>query len=93
VVLTKACSYAVLDVLGREVISTREVQVLGVSAVVLTPSLLFCFCPWVPVVPPVPEWAQQELGHTIPWNSAIVEKWFPFSNISGASSNLMESFW
>ncbi|XP_073917720.1 treslin [Castor canadensis] len=44
-------------------------------------------------VPPVPEWAQQELGHTIPWNSAIVEKWFPFSNISGASSNLMESFW
>nr|XP_040131398.1 treslin isoform X1 [Ictidomys tridecemlineatus] len=43
--------------------------------------------------PPVPEWAQQELGRTIPWSPAVVEKWFPFSNISGASSNLMESFW
>nr|XP_045001933.1 treslin isoform X1 [Jaculus jaculus] len=44
-------------------------------------------------VPPVPEWAQQELGRTIPWSPAVVEKWFPFSNISGASSHLMESFW
>uniref|UniRef100_A0A8D2CLZ0 TOPBP1 interacting checkpoint and replication regulator n=1 Tax=Sciurus vulgaris TaxID=55149 RepID=A0A8D2CLZ0_SCIVU len=43
--------------------------------------------------PPVPEWAQQELDCTIPWSPAVVEKWFPFSNISGASSNLMESFW
>ncbi|XP_008593268.1 PREDICTED: treslin [Galeopterus variegatus] len=42
---------------------------------------------------PVPEWAQQELGCTIPWSPAVMEKWFPFSNISGASSNLMESFW
>nr|XP_010592134.1 LOW QUALITY PROTEIN: treslin [Loxodonta africana] len=42
---------------------------------------------------PVPEWAQQELGRTIPWSAAVVEKWFPFSNLSGASSNLMESFW
>ncbi|KAL4671164.1 hypothetical protein H8959_003873 [Pygathrix nigripes] len=41
---------------------------------------------------PVPEWAQQELGHTTPWSPAVVEKWFPFCNISGASSNLMESF-
>ncbi|XP_074090205.1 treslin isoform X2 [Macrotis lagotis] len=42
---------------------------------------------------PVPEWAQQELGRTHPWSTAVVEKWFPFSNHSGASSNLMESFW
>uniref|UniRef100_A0A2K5NPC6 TOPBP1 interacting checkpoint and replication regulator n=1 Tax=Cercocebus atys TaxID=9531 RepID=A0A2K5NPC6_CERAT len=41
---------------------------------------------------PVPEWAQQELGHTTPWSPAVVEKWFPFCNIRGASSNLMESF-
>ncbi|XP_012499136.1 PREDICTED: treslin [Propithecus coquereli] len=43
--------------------------------------------------PPVPEWAQQEIERTIPWSPAVVEKWFPFSNISGASSTLMESFW
>uniref|UniRef100_A0A8C3WQQ6 TOPBP1 interacting checkpoint and replication regulator n=1 Tax=Catagonus wagneri TaxID=51154 RepID=A0A8C3WQQ6_9CETA len=43
--------------------------------------------------PPVPEWAKQELGRTTLWSSAIVEKWFPCSNFSGASSNLMESFW
>ncbi|XP_048224998.1 treslin [Perognathus longimembris pacificus] len=42
---------------------------------------------------PVPEWARQELGRSLPWSPAMVEKWFPFSNISGASSNLMESFW
>ncbi|XP_022366890.1 treslin isoform X2 [Enhydra lutris kenyoni] len=41
---------------------------------------------------PVPEWAQQELGRTGPWSAAIVEKWFPSSNLSGASSSLMESF-
>ncbi|XP_012618792.2 treslin [Microcebus murinus] len=43
--------------------------------------------------PPVPEWAQQEIERTIPWSPAVVDKWFPFSNISGASSTLMESFW
>uniref|UniRef100_A0A8C0M7G6 TOPBP1 interacting checkpoint and replication regulator n=1 Tax=Canis lupus familiaris TaxID=9615 RepID=A0A8C0M7G6_CANLF len=43
--------------------------------------------------PLVPEWAQQELGRTDPWNAAVVEKWFPSSNLSGASSSLMESFW
>nr|XP_031547712.1 treslin [Vicugna pacos] len=43
--------------------------------------------------PPVPEWAQQELGRSIPWSAAVLEKWFPCSNLSGASSNLMESFW
>ncbi|XP_074151239.1 treslin [Sminthopsis crassicaudata] len=42
---------------------------------------------------PVSDWVQQELGRTHPWSAAIVEKWFPFSNHSGASSNLMESFW
>ncbi|XP_045865838.1 treslin isoform X2 [Meles meles] len=41
---------------------------------------------------PVPEWAQQELGRTGPWSAAVVEKWFPSSNLSGASSSLMESF-
>ncbi|EFB17375.1 hypothetical protein PANDA_008253, partial [Ailuropoda melanoleuca] len=42
---------------------------------------------------PVPEWAQQELGRSAPWSAAVVEKWFPCSNLSGASSSLMESFW
>lgn len=43
--------------------------------------------------PCVPEWVQQELNRTSPWSPALVEKWFPFSNISGATSDLMESFW
>ncbi|XP_051004719.1 LOW QUALITY PROTEIN: treslin [Acomys russatus] len=43
--------------------------------------------------PCVPEWVQQELSRTSPWCPALVEKWFPFSNISGATSHLMESFW
>ncbi|XP_070473606.1 treslin [Equus przewalskii] len=43
--------------------------------------------------PPVPEWAQQELSQTAPWSVAVMEKWFSYSNLSGASSNLMESFW
>ncbi|XP_039072572.1 treslin [Hyaena hyaena] len=41
----------------------------------------------------VPEWAQQELGRTGPWSAAVVENWFPCSNLTGASSSLMESFW
>ncbi|KAM4826438.1 treslin [Thomomys bottae] len=41
---------------------------------------------------PDPEWAQQELRHSKPWSPAMMETWFPFSNISGATSNLMESF-
>ncbi|XP_028610666.1 treslin isoform X2 [Grammomys surdaster] len=44
-------------------------------------------------VPCVPEWVQQELSRTGPWSPALVEKWFPFSNSSGATSDLMESFW
>nr|XP_034340040.1 treslin isoform X3 [Arvicanthis niloticus] len=43
--------------------------------------------------PCVPEWVQQELSRTSPWSPALVEKWFPFSNVSGATSDLMESFW
>uniref|UniRef100_A0A0U1RNX1 TOPBP1-interacting checkpoint and replication regulator n=1 Tax=Mus musculus TaxID=10090 RepID=A0A0U1RNX1_MOUSE len=43
--------------------------------------------------PCVPEWVQQELSHTSSWSPALVEKWFPFSNASGATSDLMESFW
>ncbi|XP_015414653.1 PREDICTED: LOW QUALITY PROTEIN: treslin, partial [Myotis davidii] len=43
--------------------------------------------------PPCPEWAQQELGRTAPWRAAVAESWFPCSNLSGASSDLMESFW
>ncbi|XP_040825511.1 treslin-like isoform X1 [Ochotona curzoniae] len=46
-----------------------------------------------PSAPPAPEWALQELGRTTVWNPTIVENWFPFSNTSGASSTLMESFW
>ncbi|CAH7339802.1 treslin [Phodopus roborovskii] len=41
----------------------------------------------------VPEWVQQELSRTSPWSPALMEKWFPFSNVSGATSDLMESFW
>ncbi|XP_032749272.1 treslin [Rattus rattus] len=40
----------------------------------------------------VPEWVQQELSRTSPWSPALVEKWFPFSNVCGATSDLMESF-
>ncbi|XP_007651082.1 treslin isoform X1 [Cricetulus griseus] len=43
--------------------------------------------------PCVPEWVQQELSRTSPWSPALMEKWFPFSNVSGATSDLMESFW
>ncbi|XP_036271468.1 treslin, partial [Pipistrellus kuhlii] len=43
--------------------------------------------------PPCPEWVQQELGRTAPWRTAVAESWFPCSSLSGASSNLMESFW
>ncbi|ELK18262.1 hypothetical protein PAL_GLEAN10009482 [Pteropus alecto] len=46
-----------------------------------------------PAAPPVPEWAQQELGRTAPWSPAVLERWFLRSALSGASSNLMESFW
>ncbi|XP_075413951.1 treslin [Tenrec ecaudatus] len=47
-----------------------------------------------PALPaPVPEWTQRELDCTAPWSAALVEKWFPFSNLNGASSNFMESFW
>ncbi|XP_036909533.1 treslin [Sturnira hondurensis] len=42
--------------------------------------------------PPGPEWVQQELGRTAPWTPAVTESWFPCSNLSGASSSLMESF-
>ncbi|XP_058854971.1 treslin-like isoform X1 [Acipenser ruthenus] len=41
--------------------------------------------------PPVPDWAQQELSSTYPGPSALVEGWFPLSDQSGVSSNLMES--
>ena len=66
---------------------------LEFSALLLMPLFLSHLCSFVSVAPPTPEWAQQELGRTAPWNSAVVEKWFPCSNFSGASSNLMESFW
>ncbi|XP_004693045.1 PREDICTED: treslin [Condylura cristata] len=43
--------------------------------------------------PPVPEWAQQELGRSARWSPAVLESWFPRSDLSGASAGLMESFW
>ncbi|XP_037000927.2 treslin [Artibeus jamaicensis] len=42
--------------------------------------------------PPGPEWVQQELSRTAPWTPAVTERWFPCSNLSGASSSLTESF-
>ncbi|XP_059570576.1 treslin isoform X2 [Alligator mississippiensis] len=41
---------------------------------------------------PVPEWVQQELSRTGGWSPAVVEGWYPLSNVCGASSDLMESF-
>ncbi|XP_041073795.1 treslin-like [Polyodon spathula] len=41
--------------------------------------------------PSIPDWAQQELSLTHPGPSALVEGWFPLSDQSGLSSNLMES--
>uniref|UniRef100_A0A8D0H736 Treslin n=1 Tax=Sphenodon punctatus TaxID=8508 RepID=A0A8D0H736_SPHPU len=41
---------------------------------------------------PEPEWVQQELSRTHCWTSAVVEGWYPLSNVHGASSHLMESF-
>nr|XP_034986874.1 treslin [Zootoca vivipara] len=40
----------------------------------------------------IPEWAQQELSCTHPWSPAVIEGWYSFSNLCGASSHLMESF-
>ncbi|XP_063781854.1 treslin isoform X2 [Pseudophryne corroboree] len=40
----------------------------------------------------MPEWIKQELSQSNPWTSSVIEKWYPLSGTSGASSNLMESF-
>ncbi|XP_028563061.2 treslin [Podarcis muralis] len=45
-----------------------------------------------PAETPIPEWAQQELSCTHPWSPAVIEGWYSFSNLCGASSHLMESF-
>ncbi|XP_075431290.1 treslin isoform X2 [Ascaphus truei] len=41
---------------------------------------------------PVPEWVEQELSQSSQWTSSIVERWYPLSDASGASCNLMEAF-
>ncbi|XP_053174522.1 treslin [Scomber japonicus] len=43
-----------------------------------------------PISHPVPEWAQQELGH-YPLTTGVLESWFPQSDQSGVSPHLMES--
>ncbi|XP_062276803.1 treslin [Scomber scombrus] len=43
-----------------------------------------------PISHPVPEWAQQELGHC-PLTTGVLESWFPQSDQSGVSPHLMES--
>lgn len=80
-----------LYVLGEKAVSLWQAPERGC---LLWFSCLFSFhlCS-VPVAPPCPEWAQQELSRTAPWRAAVAESWFPCSNLSGASSNLMESFW
>ncbi|KAM5170391.1 treslin [Mantella aurantiaca] len=40
----------------------------------------------------MPEWIKQELSQSSHWNSSVIERWYPISGTSGASSNLMESF-
>ncbi|XP_056427899.1 treslin [Hyla sarda] len=40
----------------------------------------------------MPEWINQELSQSSHWGSSVIERWYPLSGISGASSNLMESF-
>uniref|UniRef100_A0A6J0SR29 Treslin n=1 Tax=Pogona vitticeps TaxID=103695 RepID=A0A6J0SR29_9SAUR len=39
-----------------------------------------------------PEWAHQELSCTPHWSLAVLESWYSFSNLCGASSHLMETF-
>ncbi|XP_044135409.1 treslin isoform X2 [Bufo gargarizans] len=40
----------------------------------------------------MPEWIKQELSQSSHWSSSAIERWYPLSGLSGASSNLMESF-
>ncbi|KAG8575268.1 hypothetical protein GDO81_009497 [Engystomops pustulosus] len=40
----------------------------------------------------MPEWIKQELSQSSHWESSVIERWYPISGMSGASSNLMESF-
>ncbi|KAM3927442.1 treslin [Leptodactylus fuscus] len=40
----------------------------------------------------MPEWIKQELSQSSHWGSSVTERWYPLSGITGASSNLMESF-
>ncbi|XP_072255231.1 treslin [Pyxicephalus adspersus] len=40
----------------------------------------------------MPEWIKQELSQSSHWSSSVVERWYPITGTSGASSNLMESF-
>ncbi|XP_077328241.1 treslin [Lithobates pipiens] len=40
----------------------------------------------------MPEWIKQELSQSSRWSSSVIERWYPISGTSGASSNLMESF-
>ncbi|XP_069840813.1 treslin isoform X2 [Dendropsophus ebraccatus] len=42
--------------------------------------------------PLMPEWIKQELSQSNHWGSPVIERWYPLSGMSGASSNLMESF-
>uniref|UniRef100_A0A8D2Q8W0 Treslin n=1 Tax=Varanus komodoensis TaxID=61221 RepID=A0A8D2Q8W0_VARKO len=63
-----------------EIVSSVLNQVVGDSEGCLTSA-----------EPLFPEWAQQELSHTYHWNPAVTEGWYSFSNLCGASSQLMES--
>lgn len=56
-------------------LSWEEEQALGSLCFLLRLPLLFHLL--VSIDLPVPEWAQQELGRSAPWTSAVVEKWFP----------------
>ncbi|KAM4035853.1 treslin [Anomaloglossus baeobatrachus] len=40
----------------------------------------------------MPDWINQELSQSRHWGSCVFERWYPLCGMSGASSNLMESF-
>ncbi|MBN3308951.1 TICRR protein, partial [Amia calva] len=48
-------------------------------------------CPVQEDIPNVPEWVLQELSQSTSHTSDLVEGWFPLSDQSGVSSNLMDS--
>lgn len=74
--------------------STRYYHLSFFVAITTYVEILQLMCLWFPdqVKPLVPDWASQELKQeSCPRNNGLVEGWFPLSDQSGISCNLMES--